>query len=112
MRDVSSRENKAWALTRDLWFLVNRPDLGHGLYACHYCKRPMSKNEVTLDHKLQWSFWPERRYDISNLLPACYEDNQKRGSMEYVDFVKRHYPNLMNRRPVRPGLTIGRPQQA
>lgn len=93
---------EAWEKVRDAWFLVNKP-YGDSPYICHYCEKPLKKEEVTLDHILQSGRYEQTRYDLSNLVPACKEDNNKRGQYDYEKFCRMFYPRLLRKnRLVRP----------
>lgn len=78
---------KKWIETRKEWILQNPPD-SSGHWTCYldispYCLKIMSENELTLDHVKSRSRYPELRFDLDNLKPACAPCNGLKGSVEY-----------------------------
>ena len=59
---------------------------GNAYYACHYCKKVFGIDSITVDHKV-----PKRKGGTNgghNLLPACFECNNKKGDMDYDKFLE------------------------
>lgn len=52
---------------------------------CHYCKRKITINEATKDHKIPLSKGGTNSKD--NLLLSCWKCNNKKGNMNYEDFI-------------------------
>lgn len=71
-----------WIETRILWIKLNGSE-GH---LCEYCGKPLKPEELTLDHKLSRSRRPDLRYELSNLVPACYACNKAKGSLSREEF--------------------------
>lgn len=64
-----------------------------GLIPCHYCKTLFTMNEITRDHKVPVSVLrrgPRMTIEdyTTNIVPACYSCNQKKGNMDYDEFMK------------------------
>jgi 5-methylcytosine-specific restriction endonuclease McrA len=81
---------KKWLAVRAEWLRQNPPDhLGN--YQCHYCRKDVPKNEITLDHYHSRSRRPDLRFELSNLVPCCYRCNRDKGSLsgdEYVEILR------------------------
>lgn len=69
---------KKWLATRRQWFKLNPKTY----YECNYCGRWLEPNETTLDHVKSRSRHPELRFNLDNLVPACYSCNYKKGSRD------------------------------
>tara|TARA_B000000460_G_C21257742_1_gene281938 strand:- start:97 stop:510 length:414 start_codon:yes stop_codon:yes gene_type:complete len=56
---------------------------------CHYCKRRLTPDDFVLDHKIPIKVLKTRReiLDDSNLVVACNDCNQAKGSMDYDEFM-------------------------
>lgn len=98
---VNKNTDFKWLATRKKWFKANPPIEGY--YYCHYCSRVLVKNDVlndygvgiiTLDHKVNRRN-TALKYDISNLVPACFECNSKKGSRSYESFCAEFAPHLL-----------------
>ena len=87
-------EEDAWAITRLEWFKKNASHDGY--YYCHYCGKPMTMQEATLDHKKNRSNHKNLVHDMSNLLVACWPCNTLKGSQSYERFCERYYPELLS----------------
>lgn len=64
-----------WIATRKDW-IANNPEPWH----CAYCGIPLAIEQLTLDHIKSRSRHPELRFDLSNLTPACWTCNERKGS--------------------------------
>lgn len=54
-------------------------------YACVYCNTPVNEDTCTIDHII-----PRKdggTYNYENLVPACYKCNQRRGHMDFLEFI-------------------------
>lgn len=71
----------AWKLEREKWFIEHPSEV----YYCHYCEGGMDKQNTTLDHE------NNRNHD-GRLLPACWLDNGRKGSMSHDRYVTLFYP--------------------
>ncbi len=74
-----------WHKTRAEWFKAN-PAV---FYACYICGEQLTKRETTLDHIQSRGRHPELRYDLSNLAPCCFKDNQEKGSLSLEEYLKK-----------------------
>lgn len=74
-----------WLDTRKEWVKNNPPDY-RGYWFCFYCTRPLTYEELTLDHLHPRSTHPELRYDHNNLVPSCYPCNIAKGSKDIDSF--------------------------
>lgn len=75
------KKAKAWAEERKQWF-IDHPE---GVYTCHYCGGQMDARNTTLDHE------NNRNHD-GRILPACWMDNGRKGSISHDKYVERYYP--------------------
>ena len=82
-------EAKKWYLFRKKWLKDNPPD-DNGYYICRICQRPVSQDEVTLDHIKPRSTHPHLRYDVNNVRPAHLFCNSEKGS-KYSKALNREY---------------------
>ena len=96
--------DECWIITKKRWFKANPPISGY--YYCHYCQRVLVKDDelndfgvdyVTLDHKSPKGNYKGRslKYDITNLVPACFKCNSLKGSRSYESFCAEFYPRLL-----------------
>lgn len=74
-----------WLKTRKAWVKANPPDHS-GYWYCSYCGKALKKDEMTLDH-----IWPRTKrgdliHEFSNLTPACYDCNRRKGSKNPENF--------------------------
>tara|TARA_Y100000593_G_scaffold61248_1_gene113451 strand:+ start:1721 stop:2134 length:414 start_codon:yes stop_codon:yes gene_type:complete len=58
---------------------------------CHYCKARLSPDDFVLDHKIPVKVLNTRDevLDASNLVVACRDCNQAKGSMSYESFMEQ-----------------------
>lgn len=75
------KKAEAWDEEREQWFIDNPAEI----YACHYCYCAMDKQNTTLDHE-------NNRNHKGRLLPCCWFDNGRKGSMSHDNYVKKYYP--------------------
>lgn len=76
----SGKVAQAWAAKKKQWFKDNPPN-HQGFYTCGICLLHVHKDSVDLDHIVNRSVAPGRRYDDDNLQPvhpSCNE-NKKLG---------------------------------
>lgn len=66
---------KKWIEYRKDWFKRNPEP-----YNCYICGIYLTVDTATLDHVLPRSGNPELRFVDSNIKPACFSCNQKKGS--------------------------------
>lgn len=71
----------AWIAEREQWFTDNPADS----YSCHYCEGVMDRDNTTLDHE-------NNRNHTGRLLPCCWLDNGRKGSVSHDNYVNRYYP--------------------
>lgn len=70
-----------WQATRKTWLTLHKPP-----YTCHYCGFPLTVKTVTLDHLISRSRRPDLRYELSNLVPACWNCNKMKGSLSHDEY--------------------------
>lgn len=73
---------KRWTACKAEWFKLYDSDT----YPCHYCGESMTRDEVTLDHKIPRSRAPELRYDFDNLVPCCWMCNGLKGTSPHDEY--------------------------
>lgn len=83
MRKIG-KVGRQWYATRQEWVEKNLPD--SGVWKCTYCGDELYLNMLTLDHKLSRSRRPDLRYDLDNLVPACWTCNSAKGSMSIDEY--------------------------
>lgn len=81
----SGKYGQKWLYTRRLWIAHNPPNHS-GYYQCHYCTTLIPRAEMTLDHKESRSRRPDLRYELSNLVPCCAADNERKGSRSHDEY--------------------------
>lgn len=69
------KQGGLWIATRKQWIRDNP-----GGWHCYLCGLPLDSKTLTLDHVLARSRRPDLRNDMSNLKPACWPCNHKKGS--------------------------------
>lgn len=72
----------AWIVERKQWFKDHPQDV----YYCHYCRRGMDQQNTTLDHE-------NNRNHSGRLLPCCWFDNNRKGSISHDKYVAMYYPH-------------------
>lgn len=77
---MGPKADTKWTVCRIAWQDQNPPN-HEGYYQCALCPYMVHKKALTLDHILTRSSHPELKYTFSNLQPAHYACNYKRGSM-------------------------------
>lgn len=75
-------QTNKWLYTRSKWIKAHKSDT----YICHYCRRVLMPNELTLDHMIARSRAPQMRHDMQNLVPACYKCNRLKGSLNHDEY--------------------------
>lgn len=75
-----SKKALAWKVEREAWFAAHPQDV----YFCHYCERGMDRQNTTLDHE------NNRNHD-GRLLPCCWMDNSRKGSVSHDSYVQKFY---------------------
>lgn len=78
------KHGKKWLAFRTQWFIDNPADF----YICYYCGDRLTRRETTLDHKIPRSRRPDLRYDLSNIVTACWRCNTAKGSKDDEQFMK------------------------
>lgn len=73
---TSYADEKRQAVSR--WFSNGRP------VVCHYCGVPLSRDSVTVDHKIAKS--RDGGHARGNLLPCCLDCNNAKGNADYESF--------------------------
>jgi len=82
--DIKRERHKARQLRESQWW---KRCLAKGI--CHYCKKPTSPRELTMDHIVPVS--RGGRSTKGNVVPACKECNNKKKQllpMEWDDYLK------------------------
>lgn len=74
---------RTWIATKHKWLEQNKAPY----YWCYYCDKQMTRTQLTLDHKLSRSRYPELRYVLSNLVPCCYNCNKDKGSRSAEEYM-------------------------
>ena len=69
---------KAWVEHRHKWIQKNATE--SGTWNCHYCGTLLTIDSLTLDHVIPRSARPDLRFKDSNLVPACFDCNNEKGS--------------------------------
>jgi 5-methylcytosine-specific restriction endonuclease McrA len=77
------KHGNRWLETRAEWFRQNPAEQ----YECYLqitsnCLRVMTPEQTTLDHVQSRSRYPQLRYELSNLRPACWPCNMYKGSLD------------------------------
>jgi 5-methylcytosine-specific restriction endonuclease McrA len=77
------KQGDRWLETRAEWFRQNPAEQ----YECYLqitsnCLRVMTPQQTTLDHVQSRSRYPQLRYELSNLRPACWPCNMYKGSLD------------------------------
>jgi 5-methylcytosine-specific restriction endonuclease McrA len=76
---------KKWQSARKLWLKKHPGET----FACFYCKQPLKRSEITLDHYLSRGRHPELRNELSNLVVACWSCNNRKGSVSGDEFKEK-----------------------
>ena len=68
------------------WFKLNPPD-EKGVWICYLqispnCPVKLTRSTITLEHVKSKVRYPELKYEVSNLKPACGECNKLKGSLD------------------------------
>lgn len=83
-----------WIETRHEW-IHKHPPIDGG-YSCHYCRKFITLDQLTLDHKIPKSgLGITYKYQLDNLVPSCYPCNIKKGSIHYDNYIKDNCPHLL-----------------
>lgn len=72
---------KRWHACKAEWYKL----YGYN-HPCHYCGISLNRETITLDHRISRGRAPELRYDFANLVPCCYDDNNRKGSLDHDQF--------------------------
>lgn len=80
----SGKHTTQWLNTRAVWIRKNPPSFD-GYWLCYLrihpsCPKFIDIHSLTVDHVIARSKDPSKRYDLSNLKPACYFCNEMKGS--------------------------------
>lgn len=74
-----------------MWNKIQRIAKRDGGYHCHYCKKELAREKITLDHKT-----PRRLgggIEDANIVLACFPCNSHKGDMPYEEYTKRVWGN-------------------
>lgn len=93
---IKPKVDVKWIQTKREWYRANPPDHS-GYYYCHYCNTPLTAPSVTLDHMHPKGNFIGRakKYVLSNLVPACWPCNSRKGSMAYIPYCRKYAPHLI-----------------
>ena len=86
------KESAAWSRYKATWKKAH-PE---SYFECYYCDKVISREELTLDHKIPRSRRADLRYNDDNIVPCCWECNNEKGSMDaeaYIKYRKVRYGN-------------------
>lgn len=91
-RPIKPKSDKTARLeqeTRQLWFALNPPN-ERGLWYCYLriapdCWNKLTRTTIQLEHVQSKARYPERKYDVTNLMPACGPCNKMKGSRDLED---------------------------
>ena len=90
---MAKKTEQKWIDTKYGWFEQNPPDRD-GYWNCYlaispYCKKRVNRRNINLEHVRSRARYPEFKYDIDNLRPACSPCNKLKGSrdLEEIDMV-------------------------
>ncbi len=73
--------HKQWMSVRGDWLTLNPTP-----WRCHYCDKALDITTIVLDHKAPRSSHPALRFDLDNLVPACFVCNTLKGSIHHDRF--------------------------
>ena len=76
---------KQWFITRATWIKKNPPPIEAQYWECYlqihpWCPKLIDINALTLDHVVSRTRDPSKRFNLSNLKPACTYCNNMKGS--------------------------------
>lgn len=78
------------------WYRDNPPD-GAGLWFCHYCRKPLTKDpdmlsmgveRITLDHYYPRGSHQHLKHDPKNFVACCLGCNSEKASMDGDAYIK------------------------
>lgn len=72
-----------WIKARRSWISLHPPG-----WNCYLCGKKLNKDTLTLDHVKSRSRYPELRFELSNLQPACIDCNVDKGSRDIDELQK------------------------
>ena len=86
LRTISTKTLSKTQATRHLWLKLN-PPTEQGFWICYlnispFCLLKLTQATLKLDHVKARSRYPELKYDVSNLRPACEFCNDMKGSRD------------------------------
>lgn len=81
------KKSAEWLEARNSWLQANPKN-----WRCHYCDKELTIETLTLDHKEPRGSNPNLRTDLNNLVPCCYFDNSRKGSISYDKYIAKYYP--------------------
>ena len=86
IKKESNKYRKKRQDTSRAWYRANPPD-SNGNWVCYLqiateCPRILTRETITLEHVKPKVRYPELRFDISNLKPACSLCNKEKASRE------------------------------
>lgn len=81
------------------WFKLNPPD-EKGVWICYLtisprCPIKLTRSTIRLEHVKSKARYPELKYSVDNLKPACDYCNKLKGSQEVAEVLKKH--KLLNK---------------
>lgn len=91
MRHEAAKTRQKRVETTAAWFEANPPD-ANGNWHCYISKHPqcpklLTRETINLEHDISKARDPKRKYDITNLYPACSFDNKAKGSMSAKEYM-------------------------
>ena len=86
LRQMSVKNQHRTQMVKQLWHDLNPPD-SNGHWYCYLqiapnCLIVLSKETLRLEHVKSKVRYPGRKYDVSNLKPACDYCNELKGSRD------------------------------
>jgi 5-methylcytosine-specific restriction endonuclease McrA len=75
---------RQWIDTRREWIKQNPEP-----WQCYICGIPLDINTMTLDHVVARTRDPSLRFELKNLAPCCYKDNNDKGSLSLEQYLEK-----------------------
>lgn len=84
-KESDKTKSRRTAVSR-LWFELNPPD-ARGLWYCYLrispdCPHKLTRSTITLEHVKSKVRYPELKFEVTNLKPACSPCNKLKGSLD------------------------------
>lgn len=98
-KPIKVKVDEKWLVTKTEWYLLN-PGVD-GWWYCHYCGLPLRRRAVTIEHMHPKGNFigRSRKYDLTNLVAACWPCNSRKGSRAYISYCREFAPHLLAKTP-------------